>query len=83
MDRSGRAVGDREAADPAIEAAAAGRQGETGGKHAGPSPVDRGRPESKMHVPSEANGLPLLVGISDNLGRSAILPPNGVRFSQG
>jgi transposase len=26
--------------------------------------VDRGKPGSKMHVLSDANGLPLLVGIS-------------------
>jgi hypothetical protein len=26
--------------------------------------VDRGKPDSKTHVPSDANGLPLLVGVS-------------------
>lgn len=35
-----------------------------GGEHTGPSPVDRGKPDSKMHILSDANGLPLLVGVS-------------------
>ncbi|WP_327181242.1 IS5 family transposase [Streptomyces sp. NBC_01334] len=35
-----------------------------GGEHTGPSPVDRGKPGSKMHVLSDANGLPLRVGLS-------------------
>lgn len=35
-----------------------------GGERTGPSPVDRGKPGSKMHVLPEANGLPLLVGFS-------------------
>ncbi|MFF2174749.1 IS5 family transposase [[Kitasatospora] papulosa] len=35
-----------------------------GGELTGPSPVDRGKPGSKMHVLSDANGLPLLVGLS-------------------
>ncbi|MGY4984768.1 IS5 family transposase [Streptomyces nigrescens] len=35
-----------------------------GGEHTDPSPVDRGKPGSKMHILSDANGLPLLVGIS-------------------
>ncbi|MEV8424550.1 IS5 family transposase [Streptomyces niveus] len=35
-----------------------------GGELTGQSPVDRGKPGSKMHVLSDANGLPLLVGIS-------------------
>ncbi|QBR04684.1 IS5 family transposase (plasmid) [Streptomyces sp. S501] len=35
-----------------------------GGELTGPSPVDGGKPGSKMHVLSDANGLPLLVGIS-------------------
>ncbi|MFI2765521.1 IS5 family transposase [Streptomyces echinatus] len=34
------------------------------GEHTGPSPVDRGKPGSKMHILSDANGLPLLVGVS-------------------
>lgn len=29
----------------------------------GPNPVNRGRPGSKMHIRSDANGLPLLVGV--------------------
>ncbi|MFD5721566.1 IS5 family transposase [Streptomyces sp. NPDC127036] len=40
------------------------REGEKGGELTGPSPVDRGEPGSKMHVLSDANGLPLLVGLS-------------------
>src|SRR3954453_9693618 len=40
------------------------REGEKGGELTGPSPVDRGKPGSKMHVLSDANGLPLLVGVS-------------------
>ncbi|SOD88015.1 Transposase DDE domain-containing protein [Streptomyces sp. Ag109_G2-15] len=39
-------------------------QGGKGGEHTGPSPVDRGKAGSKMHVLSDANGLPLLVGVS-------------------
>ncbi|MFG2638882.1 IS5 family transposase [Streptomyces sp. NPDC048362] len=35
-----------------------------GGEHTGPSPVDRGKPGSKMHVLPDANGLPLRVGVS-------------------
>ncbi|MFE5524007.1 IS5 family transposase [Streptomyces virginiae] len=35
-----------------------------GGELTGPSPVDRGRPGSRMHVLSDANGLPLLVGVT-------------------
>lgn len=34
------------------------------GEITGPSPVDRGKPGSKTHVLSDANGLPLLVGLS-------------------
>ncbi|MFG2896038.1 IS5 family transposase [Streptomyces zaomyceticus] len=34
------------------------------GELTGPSPVDRGKAGSKMHVLSDANGLPLLVGVS-------------------
>lgn len=33
------------------------------GRHTGPSPVNRGKPGSKMHALSDANGLPFLVGI--------------------
>lgn len=35
-----------------------------GGELTGPSPVDRGRPGSKMHILSDAAGLPLVVGLS-------------------
>ena len=35
-----------------------------GGEYTGPSPVDRSKPGSKMHILSDANGLPLLVGVS-------------------
>jgi transposase len=35
-----------------------------GGGQTGPSPVDRGKPGSKMHVPSERRGLPLVVAVS-------------------
>ena len=30
----------------------------------GPSPVDRGKPGSKLHVLSDATGLPMTTGIS-------------------
>ncbi|WP_434090707.1 IS5 family transposase [Streptomyces hirsutus] len=35
-----------------------------GGELTGPSPMDRGKPGSKMHILSDANGLPLIVGVS-------------------
>ncbi|MFI6474845.1 IS5 family transposase, partial [Streptomyces sp. NPDC050516] len=35
-----------------------------GGELAGPSPVDRGKPGSRMHVLSDGSGMPLVVGIS-------------------
>ncbi|MGK5544046.1 IS5 family transposase [Streptomyces sp. URMC 127] len=35
-----------------------------GGELTGPSPVDRGKPGSRMHILSDANGLPLLVELS-------------------
>lgn len=38
--------------------------GQKGGELAGPSPVDRGRPGSKMHILSDAAGLPLRVALS-------------------
>jgi transposase len=38
--------------------------GERGGDLTGPSPVDRGRPGSKIHALSDRNGLPLSVGVS-------------------
>ncbi|MFI6513714.1 IS5 family transposase [Streptosporangium sp. NPDC050855] len=34
------------------------------GEHTGPSPVDRSKPGSKLHVLSDAAGLPLVVGLS-------------------
>ncbi|MEU0009513.1 transposase family protein [Streptomyces sp. NPDC006314] len=34
------------------------RPRQKGGELAGPSPVDRGKPGSKMHILSDANGLP-------------------------
>ncbi|WP_308158882.1 IS5 family transposase [Amycolatopsis magusensis] len=40
------------------------RAGEKGGSLTGPSPVDRGKPGSKIHVLSEGAGLPLVVGVS-------------------
>ena len=38
--------------------------GQKGGSLTGPNPVDRGKTGSKLHVLSDANGLPLLVGVS-------------------
>lgn len=35
-----------------------------GGPMTGPSPVDRGKPGSKLHVLSDATGLPMATGIS-------------------
>ncbi|MEV5600877.1 IS5 family transposase [Streptomyces sp. NPDC052299] len=47
-----------------------------GGEHTGPSPVDRGKPGSEMHILSNANGLPLVVGISAaNVHDSQTLKP--------
>lgn len=40
------------------------REGQKGGELTGPSPVDRGKPGSRMHLLPDANGLPLLVGLS-------------------
>jgi hypothetical protein len=40
------------------------RQREKGGTLTGPNPVDRGKNGSKIHVLSEATGLPLVTGIS-------------------
>jgi transposase len=40
------------------------RQGKKGGGLTGPSPVDRGKPGSKIHVLSDRAGLPLTVGTS-------------------
>ena len=41
-----------------------GGAGQKGGSLTGPNPVDRGKTGSKLHVLSDANGLPLLVGVS-------------------
>lgn len=38
--------------------------GEKGGAPTGPNPVDRGKPGSKLHVLSDARGIPLTVGVS-------------------
>ncbi|MFE7268798.1 IS5 family transposase [Streptomyces sp. NPDC057592] len=55
-----------------------------GGELAGPSPVDRGRPGSKMHVLSDANGLPLRVGLSAaNTHDSQALKPMLSHFHMG
>ncbi|GGR58284.1 hypothetical protein GCM10010236_08290 [Streptomyces eurythermus] len=35
-----------------------------GRTHTGPSPVDQSKPGSRMHILSDANGLPLVVGVS-------------------
>ncbi|MGW3939170.1 IS5 family transposase, partial [Streptomyces phaeochromogenes] len=45
-------------------ASSRGHEEGNGGEHTGPSPVDRGKPSYKMHVLSDANGLPLRVGLS-------------------
>jgi transposase len=41
---------------------ACGRKG--GGELTGPDPVDRGKPGSKLHLLSDANGLPLVAGVT-------------------
>ncbi len=54
------------------------------GELAGPSPVDRGKPGSKMHVLSDANGLPLRVGVSAaNTHDSQALKPMLSHFHMG
>ncbi len=40
------------------------RAGEKGGELTGPSPVDRGKPGSKLHALTDAAGLPLAVAVS-------------------
>jgi transposase len=57
------------------------RQGEKGGGHTGPSPVDRGKPGSKMPILSDANGLPLVVGVSAALRRARRPRPAGPPFA--
>ncbi|MFI8007897.1 IS5 family transposase [Streptomyces sp. NPDC086010] len=55
-----------------------------GGELAGPSPVDRGKPGSKMHVLSDADGLPLRVGLSAaNTHDSQALKPMLSHFHMG
>ncbi|MER7305536.1 IS5 family transposase [Streptomyces griseoluteus] len=57
-----------------------------GGELAGPSPVDRGKAGSgsKMHVLSDANGLPLRVGVSAaNTHESQVLKPMLSHFHMG
>lgn len=47
-----------------------------GGSLTGPNPVDRGKKGSKLHVLSEAQGLPLVVGVSGaNLHDSQAFKP--------
>ncbi|WP_425957030.1 IS5 family transposase [Xylanimonas sp. McL0601] len=43
---------------------AASVRAKRGGSLTGPSPVDRGKKGSKIHVITDANGLPLVVGVS-------------------
>lgn len=38
--------------------------GRKGGELTGPNPVDRGKPGSKLHILSDASGLPLVVGVT-------------------
>ncbi|WP_404800393.1 transposase [Actinomadura rudentiformis] len=38
--------------------------GEKWGGHTGPGPVDRGKPGAKMHILSDAAGLPIGVGVA-------------------
>ncbi len=40
------------------------RAGEKGGEKTGPNPTDRGRPGSKRHLITDANGIPLAVQIT-------------------
>nr|BFE36065.1 hypothetical protein GCM10010200_083160 [Actinomadura rugatobispora] len=47
------------------------RASQNGGEHTGPSPVDRGKPGSKLHIPSDRNGLPLLVAVSAGNGHDS------------
>ncbi|QSY49501.1 transposase [Streptomyces griseocarneus] len=55
-----------------------------GGELAGPSPVDRGKPGSKMHILSDAAGLPLRVGLSAaNTHDSLALKPMLSHFHMG
>ena len=52
------------------------RPGEKGGTLTGPNPVDRGKKGSKLHVLSDAAGLPLVVAVSAaNVHDSQALKP--------
>lgn len=52
------------------------RPGKKGGSLTGPSPVDRGKKGSKIHILSEAEGIPLVVGLSAaNTHDSTMLRP--------
>lgn len=52
------------------------RAGEKGGSLTGPNPVDRGKKGSRLHVLSEAQGLPLVVAVSGaNLHDSQAFKP--------
>ena len=53
-----------------------GCSSEKGGSLTGPSPVDRGKPGSKIHVLSDRRGLPLSVAVSAaNTNDAAALKP--------
>ena len=55
-----------------------------GGGLAGPSPVEQGKPGSKMHVLSDADALPLRVGLSAaNVHDSQALKPMLSHFHMG
>src|SRR5207247_1444617 len=53
-----------------------------GGEHTGPSPVDRGKPGSKMHILSDANGLPLVVGVSAGNTHDVRIARKGIESSE-
>ncbi|MFI1183353.1 IS5 family transposase [Streptomyces sp. NPDC020799] len=55
---------------------AASVRGKKGGSLTGPDPVGRGKKGSKLHVPSEAQGIPLAVAVSGaNMHDSLALKP--------
>ncbi|KSZ56384.1 transposase [Rhodococcus pyridinivorans KG-16] len=52
------------------------RAGEKGGSLTGPSPVDRGKNGSKIHILSDADGIPLVTAVtSANTHDSVMLQP--------
>ncbi|MFE9292023.1 transposase [Streptomyces olivaceus] len=52
------------------------RSGRKGGTLTGPNPVDRGKKGSKLHVLSDAQGIPLAVAVSGaNLHDSQAFKP--------